>query len=58
MIDAEKIRDEINRILVEEYPDDIVYLDFCPYQFDRNGFAIEWENSRERDANAGLVEIS
>ncbi len=58
MIDAERIRDEINRILVEEYPDDIVYLDFCPYQFDRNGFAIEWTNSRERDANAGLVEIS
>ena len=58
MIDAERIRDEINRILVEEYPDDIVYLDFCPYQFDRNGFAIEWENSRETDANAGLVEVS
>lgn len=58
MIDANKIRDTINEALVEEYPEDIVYLDFCPYQFDRTGFAIEWIDSRETDANADLVEIS
>lgn len=55
-IDAIKILDEINRLLVEAYPDYSVYIDICPKQFERPSFLLELMYKSQKDASCKILE--
>lgn len=48
--------DEINRLLVEKYPDYTVYIDLCPKHFERPSFLIELVTIRQRPINAKTIQ--
>ena len=46
MLEANEILDAINGLLVDEWPDRIVYCDEVPQEFTRKSFAIRSEERR------------
>lgn len=48
--------DEINRLLVEKYPDYTVYIDLCPKHFDRPSFLIELVTVTQRPVNSKTIQ--
>lgn len=46
---------EINRLLVEKYPEHTVYMDVCPKDFDRPSFLIELITIRQSPVNKGTI---
>lgn len=59
MIDFIKIQDEVNRLLVERYPDFAVYINKVPKGFERPSFLIEFISNAPVEANNDIIkEIS
>lgn len=56
MIGSINILDEINRLLVQKYPEHTVYIDLCPKNFDRPCFLIELVNIQQRPINAKTIQ--
>ena len=55
MIDFIKIQDEINRLLVEKYPNFTVYINKIPQDFERPSFAIEFIRNSPEEVNKGII---
>lgn len=56
MITASKIIDELNRRLVEVFPDiKTVYLDTCPFDFERPSLFIECTGTLQVDATCATI---
>lgn len=57
MLNSLKILEELNRLLVEKFPNcKAVYIDLVPQDFDRPSFLIEAVTSEQHTVNAGTVE--
>lgn len=57
MIEANEILDAINRLLVDKWPDRVVYCDEVPQEFTRKSFAILEDSVKAEDGGPDCVEI-
>ena len=55
MIDFIKIQDEINILLVDNYPDFTVYINKIPQNFERPSFLIEFIRSTPEEVSKGVI---
>ena len=58
MLEANEILDAINGLLVDEWPDRIVYCDEVPQEFTRKSFAILEDSVKVQDGGPDCVEIT
>ena len=58
MIEANEILDTINRLLVDKWPDRVVYCDEVPQEFTRKSFAILEDCVKVKDGGPDCVEIT
>ena len=58
MLEANEILDAINRLLVDKWPDRIVYCDDVPQDFTRKSFAILEDSVKVQDGGPDCVEIT
>ena len=58
MLEANEILDAINGLLVDEWPDRIVYCDDVPQDFTRKSFAILEDSVNVEDGGPDCVEIT
>lgn len=56
ILNATKILDAINLALLGPYPDDTVYIDLCPKDFDRPSFLIELIRVDRRRVNFSTIQ--
>lgn len=48
--------DEVNRLLVQKYPDYTVYIDLCPKHFERPSFLIELVTVTQKPVNSKTIQ--
>jgi len=58
MLEVMDVMTAINKLLVAEYPDDVVYLDTCPQGFERPGFLIEKDTEFIQRRSYRAVEVT
>lgn len=58
MLEANEILDAINGLLVDRWPDRIVYCDDVPQEFTRKSFAILEDSVKVEDGGPDCVEIT
>lgn len=57
MVEAAEIMTAINRLLLTIYPEDMVYIDECPKDFERPGFLIEKVTESINRVSFRVVEV-
>ena len=58
MVSINDIITAVNKLIVEKYPDDTVYINLLPKDFERPSFFIELINLERTDANRCTVEMN